>query len=272
MSPNSYHDHLGLIELAEEAYHAHPAISKSGLDRINISPAHYKAWKEAPPEPTDAMLFGTACHRLILEPERFDSTVALVPNVDRRTKDGKALWDAFQAANTSKILLKADQFETLRGMMEAWQLHPSFQEAHEGAKFEPSAFWTEPFSKLLCKARPDILNSDGTIWDLKTTDCARRRDFERAIANFRYHVQAAWYLDGIQRAADVRCYRFKFIVIEKKPPFGIAIYEATEGMIADGRRAYQEDFGAYAHCMRTNSWPSYPTEAQPINLPAWAIA
>lgn len=33
-------------------YHAHPAISKSGLDHFRKSPAHYKHWLTAPREET----------------------------------------------------------------------------------------------------------------------------------------------------------------------------------------------------------------------------
>lgn len=277
-----------LISLPESDYHAHHAISKSGLDRIAISPAHYRAWKEAPPEPTDAMLFGTACHRLILEPELFESSCVVEPeslSEGIMTKAGKpstspkstdeykdryAKWSSEQLKQ-GKLILKADQYETLRGMAEAWRAHPRFKEVHREANHEPSAFWLDPETGLECKARPDIVHPNGLILDLKTTDSALPSDFQRTIAKFRYHVQAAWYLDGVSRASGFTFDQFIFIVIEKKPPFGISLFVASPQMIEQGRAAYQKDFAVYASCMRTESWPSYPTEVQPIDLPAWAF-
>jgi hypothetical protein len=49
MKPGKYDD----ISLPE--YHKMPEWSKSMLDHINKSPAHYIEWKANPPEPTDSM-------------------------------------------------------------------------------------------------------------------------------------------------------------------------------------------------------------------------
>lgn len=57
-------------------YHKGPGISKSGLDLIAQSPAHYYHAKNAANdnEPTAAQAFGTAFHTLLLEPEVFAAT------------------------------------------------------------------------------------------------------------------------------------------------------------------------------------------------------
>lgn len=268
MSQNS--NTIGLIELPESDYHAHPAISKSGLDRIAISPAHFKAWKDRPDDPTDAMIFGSLCHRQILEPESFESTVVCAPDVDRRTKEGKATWEDFQASNAGKTVLKRDQYDLISGMAASWRSHPLYNKVHDLSRFEASAFWTD--AGVHCKARPDIIHPNGMILDLKTTDSALPADFQRTISKFRYHVQAAWYLDGVSKATGQTFDQFCFIAIEKKPPFAIAVYVATPAMIEAGRKAYLRDFETYAVCRSRDIWPSYPTEVQPIDLPLWAIA
>ncbi|QKN87938.1 putative exonuclease [Acinetobacter phage vB_AbaP_Alexa] len=57
-------------------YHKGPGISKSGLDLIAQSPAHYYHAVNAANdnEPTAAQAFGTAFHTLLLEPEVFAAT------------------------------------------------------------------------------------------------------------------------------------------------------------------------------------------------------
>ena len=69
--------------LAEDAYHADPALSSSGIRNLLISPLDY--WVNSPLNPgyvdekTDAMMAGTAFHRRLLEPARFAELYASVP-------------------------------------------------------------------------------------------------------------------------------------------------------------------------------------------------
>jgi len=278
------HPETGLVAIQEDLYHSIKAISKSGLDQISKSPAHYKAWLETPSEPTEAMLFGSWAHRLILEPELFAETCVVVPDSlieGIRNKDGtpsksprstaeyKARLEDWTKSQGGKRIIEADQYETLKGMAESWRKHPLYEGTHRGSAFEMGAFWK--MDGLQCKARPDIIHQHGLILDLKTTDSAREPDFQRTISNFRYHVQAAWYLDGIARATGQKFDSFLFIAIEKKPPYAVAVYAATPSMIAKGRQTYMEDFETYRRCMEQGEWPSYSTDVRSIELPAWAI-
>lgn len=63
-------------EISNTDYHKGPGISKSGLDLVAQSPAHYFHAVNAANdnEPTAAQAFGTAFHALILEPEVFAAT------------------------------------------------------------------------------------------------------------------------------------------------------------------------------------------------------
>lgn len=62
-------------------YHGGPGISKSGLDLIAKSPAHYfyaaNVANDNERAPTAAQAFGTAFHALLLEPEEFKKTYAV---------------------------------------------------------------------------------------------------------------------------------------------------------------------------------------------------
>lgn len=72
--------------LAEEAYHADPALSSSGIKNLLISPLDY--WINSPLNPeyvdekTPAMIAGTAFHRRLLEPARFAALYAAEPSKD----------------------------------------------------------------------------------------------------------------------------------------------------------------------------------------------
>ncbi len=83
-------------------------------------------------------------------------------------------------------------------------------------KAEQSYFWTDKETGLGCKCRPDYMFDDGsTIVDLKTTTDASLKGFSRSVCNFRYHVQAGFYLHGIEQSTGVRPDRFIFVAIER---------------------------------------------------------
>ena len=48
-------------------YHSTRRVSKSGLDKIARSPAHYVAAIKSPSAPSKSMRIGTAVHSLVLE-------------------------------------------------------------------------------------------------------------------------------------------------------------------------------------------------------------
>jgi hypothetical protein len=70
-------DTLALLEMPAEAYHAHPAVGHTGLVKVSRSPAHFKEYRDNPPEPTPAKAFGHAIHAAILEPAVFQSQYAV---------------------------------------------------------------------------------------------------------------------------------------------------------------------------------------------------
>ena len=88
-------------------YHRHHAVSKSHLDQVARSPLHYWARYVDPnrvePEPTPAMTIGTALHSHVLELDTWDQRYVVMPEgIDRRTKAGKAEWEAFSVASSGR--------------------------------------------------------------------------------------------------------------------------------------------------------------------------
>lgn len=68
-----------IYDLPNSEYHASPAISKSGLDKIALSPAHFKADQEQEiKSDSDILIFGSAFHDYILLPEIFQIKYAVL--------------------------------------------------------------------------------------------------------------------------------------------------------------------------------------------------
>ena len=82
--------------MTEKEYRQHEGISRSQLWKIRESPEKFKYAMEHPEEPTPALLFGQMVHKLVLEPDTFDEEFIVAPEVDKRTKEGKAAWAQFE--------------------------------------------------------------------------------------------------------------------------------------------------------------------------------
>lgn len=254
-----------------DAYHGGPGISKSGLDQIDRSPAHYwqaylnpaRARRETP-----ALKTGHALHTAILEPHLLETQYAAAPDADRRTTVGKAAWAAFLETAQGKTPLDKRDMDRVRYVGDAVRSHPVAAVLLSKGRVELTHYWEN--QGVLCKCRPDFHTDDGWLVDLKSTQDARQEAFARSIWEYRYHVQAPWYLDGVMHASGVRPRGFIFIAMEKEPPYLVACYAASPRMIARGRTAYERNLATYRACLAADDWPGYPDVVAPIDLPPWA--
>ena len=85
---------LGFVDIPAKEYHATKAVSQSLLKRLGQSPAKLRWHLDHPQDEKDspAKRVGSAVHCALLEPEKFESSVVVMPDVDRRTKAGKAAY------------------------------------------------------------------------------------------------------------------------------------------------------------------------------------
>lgn len=266
---------LGLhSDMPNETYHRAPGISASGLKAIQRSPAHYKWHRDHPTPPTPAMQLGTAFHSLVLEPDTFDDLYVVAPeDINRRTTIGKEQWAEFETLAVGKTVLKAEQLAHLTRMRDAVMSHPfaSILLDVESGPAETSGFWINEETKKLCKFRPDKINEPHfSLIDLKTAVDASYSGFAKAVSNFGYMMQAAWYLEGA-RQTGLHAHRFVFIAVEKEPPYGIGIYSLGKSEFQFGDISWQHALTIYAECHDTDTWPCYPPEPRVLTVPAWGL-
>ena len=260
---------MNLKTMTNKDYHAAEGLSKSDLDLIHISPAHFKVLKDSK-EQTAAMLFGSALHKFVLEPDDFENEFVTAPECDRRTKEGRAIYAAFSEKAVGKDVISRQQLSDISSIAESIINHPLAGKLLEGGKAEQSYFWEDAETNLLCKCRPDYIKGSYCI-DLKTTQSAKPADFMKSAYNYRYHVQAYWYMKGL-RACGVDVTDFIFIAAEKEPPYAICVYAAGEDFLKLGELEAEKDLYIYKKCLETNNWHGYDEtpEVHSLELPSWA--
>lgn len=261
MKPGIYND------LPADQYHADPAYSFSAIKQAMRSPAHLKAWLTAPPEQTPAMRIGTLTHLAVLQPDLFGSTTAVAPIVDRRTKEGKSIWEQFQAQNTGKEIITNDEREQLTAMRDSVRIHPAASALLGEGTAEVSVFNQCAETGLPLKARMDWVRENAIV-DLKTTEDASPAGFAKSVSNYRYDLQAAHYrrMLKLQGRGELP---YILIAVEKEAPFAVAVYRLDEGDLTLADMQMQQQLRAIASCCEFNSWPAYSREVETLTLPKW---
>lgn len=259
-------------DISNADYHGAAGISKSGLDLVSRCPALYKRRyiDGIIDGSTKAMDEGSLIHHLVLEPEKPLDEFAVEPDVDKRTKVGKAAMAEFALESVGKTTVTSAQFRQCQAIANAVLDHDVARNLLTGGIAETSVFHRDLITGEIVKVRADYLKDESLVVDLKTTFDASESGFSKSCGNFRYHVQAALYLDVIN--AKIGGYKsFVFVVVEKSEPHNVAIYVASNDMLETGRKQYINDIQAYADFKSANYWPGYNDDRITIiDLPAWA--
>lgn len=239
-----------------------PAVRRSDLWELRKSPAHYFYAVNHPTEPTPSLVFGTAAHKYILEQDEFWNEYAMAPEVDKRTKAGKAEWSEFMESIGDRSVIKPADFEVIKAMDEAIQAHPTASALLKTGRHEVPIEWTDPLTGEPCKCRPDCLteySGEKYIVDYKTTTSCENGHFERACRAYGYKLQAAMYTDGVF-AEMLEPYRFAFVAQEKNPPYAVRVYFCDQGFIDEGMELFHDLIELYHLCKTAGQWPGYANE------------
>ena len=252
------------------------SVSSTGLKMLlQKSPKHYlEAYTWERPEPTKAQLFGIAAHLLILEGQgEFNKHFVeerLAPDVNRRTKAGKAEYQQWlDDVAKGRPVISAKDFHAMERMKTAFELHPEVRKMkdHKLGDTEKEIMWRDPITGTLCKCKPDWLAADNSYAiDLKTCDSAHPDDVSRAIRRYMYHLSAAFYLQGIE-AARLEIPQWRWVFVEKKEPYAVAVYKPSPQLIDDGDKLVSRALDIHRTCTRSGSWnDGYGLEAMEIDI------
>jgi len=252
------------------------AVSNSRLSLLKRSPKHFR---HGFGEETEAMRFGTLTHSGVLEPLSIALRYAVMPDYtshpDNVTKTGARSFsrtdfvrlkeEAFTRLHFDKQIVTRKQYDDMVGIASA------IAECHEAkallrdGQSELSVVW-EDRCGLLCKCRIDWLQLGCMrMIDLKTTADAMR--FDKAIANYGYHRQMAFYLRGLgaHGLGDITPW---IVAVEKDAPFGCRAAPMSEDALSVGCREIDELLSQLVDCHMSGEWPGYQSPGL-WSLPTW---
>lgn len=112
----------------------------------------------------------------------------------------------FEGSAEGKEIIKAGLANDIKRQARIVEMHESARKAFSGGYPEVSMFWIDPETGVRMKARGDYLKVRALV-DIKTFSNPMGMPIDtavgRAVANYRYHVQAAVYCDGVERVKEL---------------------------------------------------------------------
>jgi exodeoxyribonuclease VIII len=266
------------------SYYDHPALSQSKLKELKKSPKHFWAkYIEPEREPevvTDDMKFGKALHHYLLESSSFNNNYIVLPKVDKRTKEGKAIYaEAIeQSEQENKQLIDEADMKIIKKMATSFFNKKMSKILDCKGLFEKELFWRDDDFGIDCKAKPDFfiepnnIFKNGLIVDVKTTQDATPDIFSRSIDKYGYYNQAGFYCQAIKQIYETEGYpQFIIIAMEKTSPFEISFFEMDALSIDLGIQENNKLMHIYKECTASGIWRGYADELHTISLPSWAI-
>ena len=240
-------------------YRLTPGVSRSDLWQMSKSPMHYQYALTHPSPITPALLFGSAQHKMVLEPEDFYDEYAVMPFwIDRRTKAGKEEYEQFLEEAGDREIITQDQYVQILEMLDALKQNRTAWELLQG-EHEQSFFWTDRETGIDCKVRPDVIttyNGKPYLVDYKTTDSCADGHFESSCRRYGYKFQAGMYTEGMFEST-LQEYGFAFVAQEKTPPYVSRVYICDEDFIIEGLDQFRTYLGMLKYCQDTGDWYGY---------------
>jgi hypothetical protein len=237
--------------MTDKEYFARDAVSATFLKEAVLSSlAHAKAKMETPFKQTPAMALGSAFHAKVYEPDLWESKwkhdrlfTGDNATAEERRKDMDGMWLSLNAhAEARRLCLSA------------------------GGANETPFFWDE--QGLPARAKLDRIY-DGAVIDLKTASDASPRGFSKAVfSQWRYDIQAAWYMRAARSAGHNVC-RFIFVAVENSAPYPCCVYEMDQAALDNADEEIDLLLPRIRDARASGIWPAYPKEIQTLYLPAW---
>lgn len=214
-------------------------------------------------EQTESMLKGSYIHALALN-DGSVANFAVAPQVDRRTKDGKAAYEDFIRSIGNKTVISADTAEESASITAAIRASEPASRLIEGATVEKQI--TFQIEGTPCKAKLDIINGT-TIADLKTiSEDLSDHNLTRLIWNRNYHTQLAFYATAYEAEYNKMPEKFKIIFASTTAPYLVRVVELGMEWITLGLQRCDSAF-PIAKKIIEGYVPTQPTDETKLEVP-----
>lgn len=245
--------------ISESEYHGDKdSLSSSGAREL-LSSTPWEFWKKLyrPPQPKPQFDFGHAAHKEVLGK---GEEVEWVDAPDWRKKEHQAAKK--KAHSEGRIPLLVGQRDQAEEMARVVRQHRLAAALLDGCRAELSGWWTDSETGARLRFRPDAIPVEipgrrPMIVDYKTTTDVRPKKFGKSAGDFGYHMQGAWYIEGLQAVTGIGDAVFVLIAQSKVWPYAVSVSHFELEDLVRGHLQNRRAIRLYAQCRDSGSWPGW---------------
>lgn len=261
-----------ILDESDKHYRSLDALTSSKIKEFVKSPLLYRMrrlgiWPRA--TTSAAMRIGTLVHAATLEPMRFAASIRTDAPINPKTGNPYGADTKAASAWAEEVELQGGfastpderaAIETMAASVHAVCAEhgiPLFENGATDDAVAESTLRGTMDTIGLVQCRPDLWDMHrNTIYDLKT--CSDVDNFKWSVRDFRYDLQAAWYMLLAEEYMGLP-QNWEWIVVETQAPYRARIYTAS-AMIDSARMELRQILSNLIESTETNNWA---TDAQP---------
>ena len=261
----------------EDEYHAHPALSQTGMKYLLRSARHYRAMRSANRAKPEFEV-GHAAHAMILG---VGAPVVEIParllSVDGGIRTTAAKEFVANAQAEGKTPLKPQVFAAVRTMADAVLMNVKARPLLEAPGFtEASLFADDPHTGVSLRGRLDRLSLVDDVWtpvDVKSTTDVQPRKLINAIVDFGYDIQSFTYEELLRLVFGIEPAPMHFIFVEKTFPHEVRVVRMGDpAWQVGGEAKMRAAIDLFAWCQERGEWPGDDDDGGPVadlQAPGW---
>lgn len=231
-------------------------LSYTALSNFQISPAAFVEYKLGKKIETDAMIYGSMVHCLVLEPDDFDNRYLCLDDAQVISEIGGAKpratklykeWYAVEAAKAgNRMVVEPEDAKHARTVaMNVRTNRASSKILRRVSVREKAIEWDFMNFKFHGYIDGD---GDDTIFDLKTMPDADPKKVQREIASRGLHIQAAMYTIGNGGMPK------KYYIIAVDKMGGVSVHLIHDRLMEQGLADYTRLVGKFNECILSEAW------------------
>lgn len=258
---------MSTLSLAE--YHRHPAWSPTALKAAvtGTMRAWWHRFRPGAPAfiPSPDMVKGDLVDALLTPPFRIEERFAVFRTIARNSKAGAANCAEAEAAGLTPVSCEmVEQAQRIRDALHGDPVVGEVLAALDPARSQVPHFWDDAAGRP-CRCLPDVVTTDGRLFDLKKTRSAIPRRFYWQAKDLAYDLQIAHLALGHQHRSGSEPAETGVIAFEwpgdPAAPIDCSLLIFDGQDLQAGLERREEAFRRIAACQASGIWPSHGRQA-----------
>lgn len=245
--------------IIEAIFRGESHLSFSSLKAFEDSPRTFIEYKAGEKKQTDAMIYGSMIHCMVLTPELFDEKYFCIDDTSvcqqiggakpRATKAYKEWYDEKEGQAGGRIVVDTKDYYSAMLVGRNVEKNKASRKLLELCPVREKPIEWE-YMNFKFKG---FIDADGEkdVFDLKTTTDAQPRYFQRDSLSNLYHMQGAMYLLA-EKLNHGKAKNFHHIAVDRKG--GISVHHLDSRLIEAGLQEYKRLLIGFNQCILEDKW------------------